>query len=78
MFQVRMKNHSTWFKNAHIKIRVYDQNKVEIPILNSHEKWIKMSDDTPTDIRLEDWAKDNPNNPLNQKKTREDLSSKQG
>ncbi|GMS78284.1 hypothetical protein PENTCL1PPCAC_459, partial [Pristionchus entomophagus] len=67
-YQVRLKNHSTWFRNAHPRFRVYDQNKKEIPILNCDDKWIKMSHDVPTDIRLEDWAKDNPNNPENQKK----------
>ncbi|GMT08717.1 hypothetical protein PFISCL1PPCAC_14, partial [Pristionchus fissidentatus] len=74
-YQVRMKNHSTWFKNAHPRLRMYDQNKEEIHILDKDEiKWIKQSWDIPTDIRLEDWAKDNPNNPLNKNAKKDAMS----
>lgn len=46
--QIRMKNHSTWFKNAHIKIRVYDQNKEEVVLA------------LPTTIHPEKPSRENP------------------
>ena len=41
-----MKNHSTWFRNAHIRMRIYDQNKqVKLLLFSELAKHRKFAGD---------------------------------